>query len=137
MINSTVSDCTLVNLPTETGKCEILTSVENGKTIPFHTKRVYYLYQVPSDACRGAHAHKALRQLIVAACGSFDLILDDAKEQKKISLNCANKGVLIVPGIWREIVNFSPDAVCLVLASEFYDEADYIRDYHQYVKIKS
>ena len=105
--------------------------------IPFEIKRVYYLYDVPSNAYRGGHAHKQLRQFIVPLSGSFDVVLDDGKEKKRIMLNKPNKGLLINTGIWREIDNFSSGAVCLVLASREFSEEDYIRDYDEFIKFKS
>jgi len=101
-------------------------------TIPFDIKRVYYLYDVPSDAFRGGHAHKTLSQLLIALSGSFDVHLKNGKESITIKLNKPNKGLLIKPGTWREIDNFSSGSVCLVLASKVFDETDYIRDYNEF-----
>ncbi len=103
--------------------------------IPFKIKRVYYLYDVPSDAYRGGHAHKKLKQFIIALSCSFEILLDDDKKKQKIMLNKPNKGLLIPTGVWRELDNFSSGAVCLVLASEEYDEEDYIRDYKQFAQV--
>lgn len=100
--------------------------------IPFDIKRVYYLYDIPSDAFRGGHAHKSLSQLLIALSGSFDVHLKNGKETIIIRLNKPNMGLLIKPGIWREIDNFSSGSVCLVLASKVYDENDYIRNYADY-----
>ena len=97
--------------------------------MPFNVQRVYYLYDVPGGEIRGGHAHFELEQLIIAASGSFDVILDDGKFRKRVSLNRPNMALQIVPGLWRELDNFSSGAVCMVLASEHYDAADYIRDY--------
>lgn len=102
--------------------------------IPFKIERVYYLYDVPSDAYRGGHAHKKLQQFIIALSGSFEVLLDDSEIKQKIMLNKPNKGLLIPTGVWRELDNFSSGAVCLVLASEEYDEDDYIRDYDAFIK---
>lgn len=110
--------------------------IEND-VIPFVTKRVYYLYDVPSDASRGGHAHIQLYQVLIPLSGSFDVILHDGKDQKKITLNKPDKGLLIKPGIWRELENFSSGAICLVLASEVYKEDDYIRDFDQFVLFKA
>ncbi|OUR90334.1 hypothetical protein A9Q87_13660 [Flavobacteriales bacterium 34_180_T64] len=107
-------------------------SVVEGDCVPFDIKRVYYLYDVPSGAFRGGHAHKKLYQFLIALSGSFDVHLKDGKEQKTITLNKPNIGLLIVPGTWREIDNFSSGAVCLVLASKNFDEDDYIRDYQDF-----
>jgi len=102
-----------------------------------NVKRVYYLYDVPGGSERGGHAHIALHQLIVAPSGSFDVILDDGKNKKTIQLNRPNFGLLVVPGIWREIVNFSSGAICLVLASQKYSAEDYLRDYNEFLQWKS
>jgi len=113
-----------------------ITIIQNGEHQPFNVKRVYYLYDVPGGSERGGHAHKNLHQLIVAASGAFDVIIDDGVTKKIVELNRPYYGLLIVPGIWREIVNFSSGAICLVLASEKYSADDYVRDYSEYVKMK-
>ena len=110
--------------------------IEND-VIPFAAKRVYYLYDVPSDAKRGGHAHKKLVQFLIPMSGSFDVILHDGKEQQKVTLNKPDKGLLIKPGIWRELENFSSGAICLVLASEIYEEDDYIREFDNFVLFKT
>jgi dTDP-4-dehydrorhamnose 3,5-epimerase-like enzyme len=109
-------------------------SVIEKDILPFAIKRVYYLYDVPSDSTRGGHAHKELQQFLVALSGSFDLVLDDGKARKTITLNRPYKGVLIPNGIWRELENFSAGAVCLSLVSDVYKEEDYILDYDEFVK---
>jgi len=114
-----------------------ITIVQNGDFLPFDIKRVYYLYDVPGGSERGGHAHKELHQLIVAASGSFDVILDDGRKRKIVTLNRPNYGLIIVPGIWREIINFSSGGICLVLASEKYDPDDYIRRYKDFLMWKS
>ncbi|MCO4822573.1 MAG: WxcM-like domain-containing protein [Flavobacteriaceae bacterium] len=101
--------------------------------IPFLIKRVYYLYDVPSDAYRGGHAHKELQQFLIALSGSFEVLLDDGKSKQRVMLNKPNKGLLIPTGVWRELDNFSSGAVCLVLASQEFDESDYIRDYDEFI----
>ncbi|HLV70167.1 sugar 3,4-ketoisomerase [Xanthomarina gelatinilytica] len=111
-------------------------SVIEKDCIPFSVKRVYYLYDVPSNAYRGGHAHKNLYQFLIALSGSFDVVLDDGNQKTKITLNKPNKGLLIPNGIWRELENFSSGSVCLVLASEEYDESDYIRNYKEFVLVK-
>ena len=108
----------------------------NNGNIPFEIKRVYYLYDVPGGESRGGHAHKNLYQLIVAASGAFSVTLDDGKEKRTILLNRPYQGLLVVPGIWRELNDFSSGAVCLVLASEKYDENDYIRIYNDFLVCK-
>lgn len=110
-----------------------LSVVEGGDLVPFDIKRLYYLYDVPGGATRGGHAHKNLRQLIIAASGSFDVVLDNGKTRQKFSLNRSYKGLYIPTMIWREIENFSSGAVCMVLASEHYDESDYIYDYNEFL----
>ncbi|GEQ87317.1 hypothetical protein ULMS_28250 [Patiriisocius marinistellae] len=107
-------------------------SVIEKDLIPYDIKRVYYLYDVPSDSIRGGHAHKELQQFLIALSGSFDVVLDNGKERKTFTLNRPNKGLLIPCGIWRELENFSAGAVCLSLVSEVYDEEDYIRDYDDF-----
>lgn len=109
-----------------------LSVVEGMKDVPFEVKRVYYLYDVPGGESRGGHAHKALRQLIIAASGSFSVSLDDGSGKRVFVLNRPYQGLLIVPGIWRTLDDFSSGAVCLVMASEKYDESDYIRQYDEY-----
>ena len=111
-------------------------SVVEKDTIPFSIKRVYYLYDVPSDSYRGGHAHKNLIQFMIPLSGSFEVLLDDGINKKKIMLNKPNKGLLIPQGIWREMDNFSSGAICMVLASENYEESDYFRDYSEFQKSK-
>lgn len=112
-------------------------SVIENDTVPFEIKRVYYLYDVPSGAERGGHAHKNLQQFLVALSGSFDVVLNDGKEKQIITLNKPFEGLLINSGIWRELQNFSSGSVCLVLASEVYIEDDYIRDFDEFIVYKS
>ncbi len=134
---STVFDCTLIEMDKHHSDDKgNLTVVENSKTIPFEVKRVYYLYDVPGGGSRGAHAHKDLQQLIVAASGSFDVTIDDGNVKRTFTLNRPYQGLLIVPGIWRDLNNFSSGSVCMVLASEKYDENDYIRDYNDFINFK-
>jgi len=111
-------------------------SVVEKDIIPFDIKRVYYLYDVPSDSYRGGHAHKKLIQFMIPLSGSFEVLLDDGKKRKKVMLNKPDKGLLIPRGIWREMDNFSSGAICMVLASENFDESDYFRDYDQFKKFK-
>lgn len=109
-------------------------SVVEKELIPFQIKRVYYLYDVPSDSSRGGHAHIELQQFLIALSGSFDVILTNGKEKQTITLNKPNKGLYIPNGIWRELDNFSAGAVCLSLVSDIYKEEDYIRDYEDFLK---
>lgn len=129
----TVFDCSIIQLPKIQNRAGNITPIQNNIEVPFEIKRVYYLYDVPGGESRGAHAHKKLEQLIIAASGSFDVTIDDGKNKKTISLNRPNFGLHLKPGMWRELSNFSSGSICLVLASQLYDEADYIRDYDQFL----
>ncbi len=133
---SSVNDCALVELGYHRHECGCITMVENEENVPFSTRRVYCLYDVPAGESRGGHAHRDLHQLLVAASGSFSVTLDDGCRKRCFLLNRPNQGLLIVPGIWRTLEDFSPGSVCLVLASHEYDEADYIRDYGQFQEYK-
>ncbi|WP_272023473.1 sugar 3,4-ketoisomerase [Olleya namhaensis] len=138
MKQTNLDDVQIINIPKisdEEGRGNL--SVIEKDCLDFDIKRVYYLYDVPSDAYRGGHAHKALYQFLIPLSGSFDVILKDGKSTKTVTLNKPDKGLLIVPGIWRELENFSAGSVCLVLASDVYKEIDYIRDYNQFVLSKS
>ena len=128
-----LSSCKLVDLPKISDPRGNLTFVECGRHIPFDIKRTYYLYDVPGGAERGGHAHKDLHQLIIAISGAFDIVLDDGREKKRYHLNRSYFGLYVSPMIWREMDNFSSGAVCLVLASNFYDEADYYRNYDEFI----
>lgn len=128
-----IDRCGLVNLPKISDPRGNLSFVESNRHVPFEIKRVYYLYDVPGGAERGGHGHKALHQLIVAISGSFDIHLDDGVSKKTIHMNRSYEGLYVCPMIWREIDNFSSGAVCLVLASDFYDEDDYYRDYKKFL----
>ncbi len=128
---TTIKDVQLIEIPKIQDTRGNLSVIE-GDVIPYDIKRVYYLYDVPSGAERGGHAHKKLQQFLVALSGSFDVILHDGQEQKVVTLNKPNFGLLIVNGIWRELQNFSSGSVCLVLASEVFDEEDYIRDFKDF-----
>jgi dTDP-4-dehydrorhamnose 3,5-epimerase-like enzyme len=129
-----IEDCKIIDLPRVTDPRGNLTFVEADRHIPFPIRRVYYLYDVPGGAERGAHGHKALQQLIIAMSGSFDIHIDDGFNKKTFHMNRSYYGLYISPMIWREIDNFSSGAVCMVLASEYYDELDYYRDYDQFIK---
>ncbi len=130
-----IEDVSVIEIPRVHDERGLLAVIERD-TIPFEIKRVYYLYDVPSDAFRGGHAHKTLQQLIVPLSGSFDVHIKDGENEKIFSLNKPHKGLLIVPGIWREIDNFSSGCVCLVLASSEYDESDYIREFNDFLAFK-
>lgn len=136
MRNTTVFDCTLLELPKNHTINGNISSVNNFQEIPFIIERVYYLYDVPGGEARGGHAHKKLQQLIIAASGSFDLIVDDGRIKRTFHLNRPYQGVLMPAGLWRELHNFSSGSICLVLASHFYDEEDYIREYDAFKNYK-
>ena len=133
---TTVYDCNLIQLPKVVNDAGNITAVSNDHEIPFAVKRVYYLYDIPGGEARGAHAHRELRQMIVAASGSFDIILNDGKIKRTIHLNRPDYGLYMPAGIWRELDNFSSGAICLVLASEIYKTQDYIREYKEFIKFK-
>jgi hypothetical protein len=122
----------IVELPRITDPRGNLTSVEGGQHVPFDIRRVYYLYDVPGGESRGGHAHRRLEQLIIAASGSFTVVIDDGLEQRRFFLNRSYYGLYVPRMIWRELENFSSASVCLVLASDHYDEADYYRDYGEF-----
>lgn len=124
--------CRIIELPRINDPRGNLTFVEADRHIPFDIKRVYYLYDVPGGAERGGHAHKGLHQLIIAMSGSFDIHLDDGRNKKSFNLNRSYQGLYICPMIWREIDNFSSGAVCMALASEYYSESDYYRNYEEF-----
>ncbi|WP_031482627.1 sugar 3,4-ketoisomerase [Maridesulfovibrio frigidus] len=124
----------LIDLPKIEDNRGNLTFIENSRHIPFDIKRVYYLYDVPGGESRGGHAHKELRQYIIAASGSFDVVLDDGKNKTTFSLNRSYYGLYVPKMTWRELENFSSGSVCLVLASEYYDPADYYYTYEDFIK---
>ena len=135
---TTIRDVKIIDIP------KIVDSQGRGKLsviekniIPFDIMRVYYLYDVPSDAYRGGHAHKNLIQFMIPLSGSFEVLVDDGNSKKKIMLNKPNKGLLIPVGIWREMDNFSSGAICMVLASDYFDEEDYFRKYNEFKKFKN
>jgi len=132
-INSIYS-CCILQLPKVHNIAGSITSLENNISVPFEIKRIYYLYDIPGGEGRGGHAHKELQQFYIAVSGSFDVLLDDGKNKKIIHLDRPYIGLHIVEGIWRELLNFSSGAICLVIASHKYDEADYIRDYSVFSK---
>jgi oxalate decarboxylase/phosphoglucose isomerase-like protein (cupin superfamily) len=128
--------CKIVDLPKISDPRGNLTFIEGGSDIPFDIQRVYYLYDVPGGSERGGHAHKGLHQLIIAMSGSFDVVLDDGKGKKRVNLNRSYKGLYVCPMIWRKLDNFSSGSVCMVLASNRYDEEDYYRDYAEFIRAR-
>lgn len=136
MKQNTINDCRIIDLRKISDPRGNLTPIEGGGDIPFDIKRIYYLYDVPSGESRGAHAHKELQQLIIAANGSFTITLDDGQNKKAFTLNRPYQGLMIVPGIWRDLDDFSSGAVLLCLASEHYIAEDYIRDHEEFLKYK-
>lgn len=129
-----LENCKLIDLPRITDPRGNLTFIESSRHIPFNISRVYYLYDVPGGAERAGHAHKQLHQLFVAMSGSFDILLDDGRAKQRYHLNRSYFGLYVCPMIWRELNNFSSGAVCMVLASEYYDESDYYRNYEDFVE---
>lgn len=136
-LHSTVYDCNIFELPKNHNRAGNLTALNNGVEIPFDVRRVYYTYDIPSGVMRGGHAHRNLHQYLIAASSSFDVLLDDGRNKKLVHLDRPNFALQIVPGIWRELLNFSSGAVCLVLASEGYQEDDYLRSYTDFIAFKS
>lgn len=136
-MKTSVFDCSVIELDRHHSQRKgDICVVENSITVPFDTKRVYYLYDVPGGVDRGGHAHKELKQLIVAASGCFTVELDDGSVKRSVVLNRPYQGLYVVPGIWRVLKDFSSGSVCLVLASEKYDPQDYIRDYDEFLAFK-
>ena len=128
-------DCRMIELPKISDTRGNLTFIESNSHIPFNIKRVYYLYDVPGGAERGGHAHKQLEEFIIAMSGSFDVVLDDGFEKRNFHLNRSYFGIYIPRLIWRELNNFSSGSVCMVLASECFEEADYFREYDEYLRV--
>jgi hypothetical protein len=133
---SKISDCRIIDLPKIHAESGDITSINNLDIIPFEIKRVYYLFDVPNKADRGGHGHKELYQLVVAVTGCFVIELFDGSEKVQYTLNQPDQGLLLVPGIWRNLNNFSGGGICLVLASKEYEEDDYIRDYNDFLTYK-
>jgi len=128
-----IADCKIIELPKIHHPSGNLTFIEADRHIPFEIKRIYYLYDVPGGATRGGHAHRQLQQLLIAMSGSFDVLLDDGQEKQRYHLNRSYYGLYICPMIWRELDNFSSGSVCMALASDYYEESDYYRDYQTFL----
>jgi len=137
LTTSSIADCKIIELPKIHNYSGNITSLAGKVDLPFDIQRVYYLYDIPGGAHRGGHAHRDLHQLIVAASGSFDVLINDGNHKRVVQLNQPYNGLLIVPGIWRELIHFSSGAICLVLASHKYDKDDYIRSYDTFLKFKN
>ena len=134
---TTVFDCTILQLPRVYNPAGNITAINNKKEVPFNIERIYYLFDVPGGEGRGGHAHRELKQLIIAASGSFDIIIDDGNVKRTFHLSRPYTGLYMPAGLWRELDNFSSGSICLVLASTVYDETDYIRDYTEFKEWKS
>ena len=131
-----LSDCSVIELPKIENRSGNLTSIQNSIEIPFDIKRLFYLYDIPGGKDRGAHAHIECHQFLIAGSGSFDVLLDDGKSKKLVTLNQPFRGLHIPPGIWASEINFSSGSICLVLASHKYDEKDYIREYDKFLNYR-
>lgn len=136
MSNRSIYNCDLVYLKKIGDRNGNITAVNNNKEIPFEVNRVFYLYDIPGGESRGAHAHRECHQFLIAASGSFEVLLDDGKTKRQIQLNRPDIGLHIPPGIWASEINFSSGSICLVLASHIYNESDYIRDYEEFKEFK-
>jgi dTDP-4-dehydrorhamnose 3,5-epimerase-like enzyme len=137
MKSATIFDCNIIHFKKIHNRAGNITPVQNFIDIPFAIKRIYYLYDVPGGESRGGHAHYKLEQILVAASGSFDVQIDDGINKKTVQLNRPYNGLHVLPGMWRDISNFSSGAICLVLASEIYDPSDYIREYTSFTSWKN
>jgi len=135
-MEKSIYSCNIIKLNKIHNRAGNITTVENQLHAPFDVKRLYYLYDVPGGEERGGHAHKRLQQFVIAVSGAFDVLLDDGTNKKIVHLDRPYIGLHIIPGIWRELMNFSSGAICLVLASEIYSEEDYIRNYKSFLNFK-
>lgn len=131
--NAALASCRIIELPKIADSRGNLSFIEGGKHIPFEIKRVFYLYDVPGGESRAGHALKNTEQLIIAASGSFDVVLDDGRQRRTFTLNRSWRGVYVPGMVWRELVNFSSAGLCLVLASDYFDESEYYRDYQNFL----
>ena len=131
----TIGECRLVDFPKVADPRGNLTFIEGSRHLPFDIRRVYYLYDVPTAESRGAHAHRRLQQVVICLSGSFDVSVDDGRDNALVHLNRPWSGLYVPPMIWAAEVNFDAGSVCLVLASELYDENDYIRDYDEFLRL--
>ena len=131
-----IGDCYIITLDKHHHANGNLTAVNNGVELPFNIERTFYIYDVPGGAERGGHSHYTCHEFIIAISGSFDVTVDDGKEKHTYTLNRPFQGLLVVPGIWRTLQNFSSGSVCLALASHHFDEEDYVRDYNEFLKLK-
>ena len=136
MKEATIDDCRIIELGRHHGSKGNLTEVENGKIAGFDTERVFFIYDIPGGASRGGHAHKTLRELIIAASGSFDVYINDGTRERTFHLNRPSQELLLSAGVWEELRNFSSGAVALVLASEHYALEDYIRNFDEFIEYK-
>ena len=134
---ATIDDCKIINLPKEEDPRGSLTYIYQNVQVPFEIRRVFYIYDVPAGKDRGAHAHKELEQLIVAASGSFTVTLDDGKCKRSFFLNHPYQGLYVKPGLWRDLADFSSGAVAMILASKIYQKSDYIRDYQDFIHFRN
>ncbi|GHB31438.1 sugar 3,4-ketoisomerase [Mongoliitalea lutea] len=137
MKTSTIFDCSVLDLKKINNFNGRITAVNNLQEVPFEIKRIFYLYDIPSGVSRGQHAHISLHQVILASTGSFDVIVDDGKMKRTFYLNQPNTALHVPPGIWAELVNFSGGSICMVLASDIYEEDDYLRDYKDFLNYKN
>ena len=135
--DSTIADCTMVELSGNVSRSGSLTVVQPGQNCPFKIRRVYYLFDLPAGAVRGGHALRALHQFVVAGSGSFEVRLDDGREGRTVTLNRPDRALHLVPGIWRELRDFSSGGICLVLASDTFDERDYFRQHSDFLAFKA
>ena len=131
-----IKDCRIITLKKHHHANGNLTAVNNGVELPFELRRTFYIYDVPGGAERGGHSHYTCQEFIIAISGSFDVTVDDGNDKYTFTLNRPNQGLLVVPGIWRTLQNFSSGSVCLALASHHFDENDYVRDYNNFRKLK-